>query len=165
LIVLSSFPPAGVSALRQLRSAGIEAPVLASESWDGDYWLEGVPGLKDFYFVSYASVFGTETRPPVIEFLEKFQAKHNERPVTAHALTGYSVIEAWTRAVERAGTLDAEAVRAELEKFKDEPLLAGPTTYTETEHINMQRDLALMEVVDGKTGNWVAIVRAEQMPE
>jgi branched-chain amino acid transport system substrate-binding protein len=164
-IVMASFPPGGVSATRQLRAAGINQPLLGSESWDGDYWLEGVPNLTDYYFVTYGSVFGNDPRPAVADFFKKFQAKWNKAPVTSHAITGYSVIEAWSRAVERAGTFDTDAVRAELQKFKDEPLLAGPTTYTENEHINMQRDLLLMEVKDGKQGNIIEVVRAQQMPK
>jgi branched-chain amino acid transport system substrate-binding protein len=164
-IVMASFPPGGVSATRQLRAAGINQPLLGSESWDGDYWLEGVPNLTDYYFVTYGSVFGNDPRPAVADFMKKFQAKWNKAPVTSHAITGYSVIEAWSRAVERAGTFDTEKVRAELQKFKDEPLLAGPTTYTENEHINMQRDLLLMQVKDGKQGNIIEVVRAQQMPK
>jgi branched-chain amino acid transport system substrate-binding protein len=97
--------------------------------------------------------------------MSKFQAKWNKAPVTSHAITGYSVIEAWTRAVERAGGFEADKVRAELQKFKDEPLLAGPTSYTESEHINMQRDLLLMQVKDGKQGNIIEVVRAAEMPK
>ena len=164
-IVLASFPPGGVSATRQLRAAGINQPLFGSESWDGDYWLEGVPNLTDFYFVTYGSVFGNDPRPEVAEFMKKFDAKWKHAPVTSHAITGYSVIEAWTRAVERAGTFDADEVRAELQKFKDEPLLAGPTSYTESAHINMQRDLLLMQVKGGKQGNIVQVVRAETMPQ
>ena len=125
---------------------------------------KAVPNLTDFYFVTYGSVFGNDPRPAVADFMEKFQAKWNKAPVTSHAITGYSVIEAWTRAVERAGTFDTDKVREALQKFKDEPLLAGPTTYTEDEHINMQRDLLLMQVKDGKTGNIIEVVRAEKMP-
>jgi branched-chain amino acid transport system substrate-binding protein len=164
-IVLSSFPPGGSSALRQLRAAGISQPVLASESWDGDYWLEAVPNLSDFYFVTYGSVFGNDTRPAIVEFMDKFQKKFGERPVTSHALTGYSVIQGWTKAVEKAGTIEADKVREALETFVDEPLLAGPTTFTKDSHINMQRDLILLEVKGGKTGNVIDIVKAEQMPK
>jgi branched-chain amino acid transport system substrate-binding protein len=64
-----------------------------------------------------------------------------------------------------AGTFDTDKVRDELQKFKDEPLLAGPTTFTESEHINMQRDLLLMQVKDGKSGNIIQVVRAQQMPK
>jgi branched-chain amino acid transport system substrate-binding protein len=164
-IVLASFPPAGVSATRQLRAAGINQPLLGSESWDGAYWLEGVPNLTDFFYVTYGSVFGGDPRPDVQAFMDKFKAKWNKLPVTSHAITGFSVIEAWTRAVERAQAFDTDKVRDELQKFKDEPLLAGPTTYTQDQHINMQRDLLLMQVKDGKQGNIIQVVRAAQMPK
>ncbi len=163
-IVICSFPPGGVSATRQLRAAGVNQPLLGSESWDGDYWLEGVPNLTDFFFVTYGSVFGNDPRPDVAAFMGKFQAKWKHAPVTSHAITGYSVIEAWSRAVERSGTFDTAKVRDALQAFKDEPLLAGPTTFTAEQHINMQRDLLLLEVKDGKSGTIVKVVRAQQMP-
>lgn len=165
LIVLSSFPPAGQSAMRQLRAAGVDQPMIGSESWDGDYWQEAIPGLSDFYFVTYASVFGTDPRDDVKDFLAKFNKKHGEAPVTSHAVTGYSVIEAWTRAVERSGSFDADKVRVALEAFDNEPLLVGPTSFDKTDHINMQRDLVLIEVDDGKTGKVVDIIRADKMPD
>jgi branched-chain amino acid transport system substrate-binding protein len=163
-IVLASFPPAGVSATRQLRAAGVNQPLLGSESWDGDYWLEGVPNLTEFYFVTYGSVFGNDPRPEVGDFMTKFQKKWGKAPVTSHAITGYSVIEAWTKAVEKAGTFDTDKVRDALESFSNEALLAGPTTFTTDQHINMQRDLLLIEVKDGRSGNIIQVVRAEKMP-
>jgi branched-chain amino acid transport system substrate-binding protein len=163
-IVLASFPPAGVSATRQLRAAGVNQPLLGSESWDGDYWLEGVPNLTEFYFVTYGSVFGNDPRPAVAEFMAKFEKKWGKPPVTSHAITGYSVIEAWTRAVEKAGTFNTDKVREALQSFSSEPLLAGPTTFNADQHINMQRDLLLMQVKDGKSGNIIQVVRAEKMP-
>ena len=86
-------------------------------------------------------------------------------PVTSHAVTGYSVIEAWSKAVEKAGTFDTDKVRDVLQTFKDEKLLAGPTTFTDKEHINMQRDLLLIEVKDGKSGNIIQVFKAAQMPK
>ncbi len=117
------------------------------------------------YFVTYGSVFGNDSRPDVQAFMDKFKAKYNKMPVTSHAITGYSVIEAWSRAVERAGTFDTDKVRDALQTFKDEPLLAGPTTFTADQHINMQRDLLLIEVNGGKSGNVIQVVRAEKMPQ
>ena len=60
--------------------------------------------------------------------------------------------------MERAGTFDTDKVRGALQTFKDEPLLAGPTTFTADSHINMQRDLLLIEVKDGKSGNVIQVV-------
>lgn len=165
VLVLASFPPGGSSAMRQLRAAGVNQPLLLSESWDGDYWLEAVPNLSDAYLVTYGSVFGNDSRPEVVEFMDKFKAKYGAMPVTSHALTGYSVIQGWSRAVEKAGTFDTDKVRETLETFDKEPLITGPTSFTKDTHINMQRDLILLEVKDGKPGNVVGIVRAEKMPD
>ncbi|WP_119274116.1 ABC transporter substrate-binding protein [Taklimakanibacter deserti] len=164
-VVLSSFPPGGASAMRQLRAAGVNQPLLLSESWDGDFWLEAVPNLNDAYLVTYGSVFGNDPRPQVAEFMTKFQTKFGARPVTSHALTGYSVIQGWTKAVEKAATLEADKVRDVLQTFVDEPLLAGPTTFTKDTHINMQRDLILLEVKDGKPGNVIDVIKAHEMPK
>lgn len=165
VIALASFSPAGPSALRQRRAADVAQPVVASESWDGDYWLEAVPGLNDFYVVTDASVFGTDPRPAMQAYMQRFEKRFGHRPITAHTVTGYAVLEAWTRAVTRAGTLDADAVRAELERFEDEPLLPGPTSFTPDKHINDQRDLVPTAVVDGHQGKVVGIVRAAKMPD
>ena len=78
-------------------------------------------------------------------------------------MTGYAIIEAWTRAVERAGTFDAKAVALELEKFDKEPLLAGDTTYTPEWHINFRH------AVDDHPGaerreKWDRALRGEQVP-
>jgi branched-chain amino acid transport system substrate-binding protein len=97
--------------------------------------------------------------------MDKYKAKFGKPPVTSHAVTGYSVIEAWSKAVEKAGTFDTDKVRDVLQTFKDEKLLAGPTTFTDKEHINMQRDLLLIEVKDGKSGNIIQVVKAAQMPK
>ncbi len=165
LIVLASFPPGGSSALRQLRAAGVNQPVLGSESWDGDFWLEAVPNLSDFYFVTYGSIFGNDPRPEVAEFMTKYKDKFGAVPPTSHAVTGYSVMQGWAMAVEQAGTIDAAAVRPALEGFVDVPLLAGPTSFTADAHINMKRDLLLLQVTDGKTGNVVGVVRAAEVPQ
>jgi branched-chain amino acid transport system substrate-binding protein len=67
--------------------------------------------------------------------------------------------------VESAGTFDTDKVRAQLQFFSKEPLLAGPTTYTEEQHINMQRDLIILRVDKGKHGNVEGVYAAEKLPD
>ncbi len=159
VVVLSAEPPGGVSALRQLRAAGVSQPVLGSDSWDGDYWLSGVPTLRNFYFVTYASMYGTDPRAPMRAFFDRFKARFGEIPATSNAITGYSVIEAWAAAVERVKSLDSGKVRAALDNFSDEPLLVGPTSYSPGIHINTTRDMIVMEVVAGKQGRVAGVLR------
>lgn len=154
----------GASAVRQIRAAGIALPLVASESMDGAYWLESVPDLSDFYVAVYGSAFGNDPEAAVNDFVTRFTAKYGAAPVTGHALTGYSVVEAWAKAVERAGTFDTEAVRAELDKFNAEPLLVGKTSFSPELHINVDRPMLILRIVDGKhqpVGRFVT----EKIPE
>ncbi len=142
--------PGTPAALRQIRSAGIDIPILTVDSLDGDYWIGAVPNLSDFYYMGYCSIFGDDPRPPVRNWLKDYAAKYGGRPDTCFALPGYSVVEAWARAVERAGTTETAAVVKELEKFTDEPLLAGISSFSEEIHIQLNRPIVVMQVQNGK---------------
>jgi branched-chain amino acid transport system substrate-binding protein len=149
-IMLSTFTPAGPAALRQIRAAGLNMPVLSGEDMDGDYWIASVPNLSNFYFATMGSIFGDDPDEQVRTFIERFKAKHGNHPATAHTLTGYAWVQGITKAMERAKSVEPAAVKAELEKFKDEPTLAGPTTFTPAIHINFNRPLAIVGVDNGK---------------
>jgi len=165
IVIVSAAPPPGVSAVKQLRAANVKQPFIGSDSWDGDYWLSGVPGLDNMYFVTYASIYGTDPRPAMRTFFDAYKAKFGRLPTQSNAVTGYSVIEAWVRAVERSKSLDARSVRGALDAFKGEPLLVGPTTYTPQVHINDGRDMVVMQIENGKQGKTVGVFAAHEVPK
>ncbi|MEQ9639164.1 MAG: ABC transporter substrate-binding protein [Alphaproteobacteria bacterium] len=150
VMLLSAFTPAGPTALRQIRAAGLDLPVVSAEDMDGDYWLEAVPNLSNFYFAAMASIFGDDPREDVRAFIEAFKERHGAHPTTAHTITGYDAIMGVARAIEEAGSTDGAKIKAALETFKDAPMLAGPTTFTPELHINLDRPLVIMNVTDGK---------------
>ncbi|MFC0218192.1 ABC transporter substrate-binding protein [Pseudochelatococcus lubricantis] len=145
-IYLCSVTPGGASAVRQLRAAGIDTPILASTAMVDNYWLNAVPGLKDFYLPGLMSLYGDDPRPEMATFLEAFRKRWNEPPVSSYAVLGYSMIEAWARAVEKAGTVKADPVLAVMNSFRDEPFTAGPTTFTDQMHIQLNRPWLIMKV-------------------
>ena len=127
---MCTLPPGGASAIRQIRAAGIQTPILANVGMTDDYWISATPDLSNFYNPTMMSIFGDDPSPKVQEFVAAYTKKYGTRVPQAYASVGYLVIQAWSTAVKRAGTTDAKAVVAELEKFKDEDLLLGPTTFT-----------------------------------
>lgn len=145
-IYICSVTPGGASAVRQLRAAGIDTPILADTAMVDNYWLNAVPGLKDFYLPGFMSLYGDDPRPEMNAFLDAFKARWNEPPVSSYAVLGYSLIESWARGVEKAGTVDSDAVLAEMNQFKDEPFTAGPTTFTDQMHIQVDRPWLIMKV-------------------
>jgi branched-chain amino acid transport system substrate-binding protein len=96
------------------------------------------------------SIFGDDPDESVRGFIARFKAKHGNHPATAHTLTGYAMIEGLTLAMTRAKSVEPPAVKAELEKFKDEKLLVGPTSFDAQYHINFNRPLAIVGVDGGK---------------
>jgi branched-chain amino acid transport system substrate-binding protein len=150
VIMLCSYAPGGPSAIRQLRTAGIDAPIVTGESMDGDYWIGNVPDLSNFFVIDYGSVYGDDSDPAVNAFFARFKAKYGERADTSYPLRAYSAVQAFAIAAEKAKSVDGDKVAAVLDTFKDQPLVAGPTTYTPELHIQTTRPMAIVSASGGK---------------
>jgi branched-chain amino acid transport system substrate-binding protein len=149
-IVICSFPPGGATALRQIRAAGIDTPIITDSAYDGNYWLNTVPNLGKFYETVSGSVYGNDPRAIVNELCAKYQKKYGAPVISEQSLSGYLLIEMWAKAVERAGTTNSAAVVAELEKFRNEPTVLGPRTFTKDLHIERNGTWVLLEIVNGE---------------
>lgn len=149
-ILLCTMQPGAVSAIKQLRAAGIKSPILSGSSMDGSYWLSAVPDLSDFYVTTQASIYGDDPNADVNKFIKLYTEKTGAPPASQYAFPGYVMIDVWAKAVERAGTLDAEAVVAELEKMKEEPTLFGPRTFTSELHHQNKALYKIIGVEGGK---------------
>jgi len=140
----------GIPAVKQARAAGIDAAILGGASWDGDYWVDAVPNLSDFYFATYASVFGDDPRETINQLFARIGEETGRKPVTSFDLTGYALGEAVGLAIERSGSVEGEVLSEELEKFDGEPLILGPTTFNDTKHITPLRPMAIIEIQNGE---------------
>jgi branched-chain amino acid transport system substrate-binding protein len=149
-IMYCSYPPGGASGIKQLRDAGVEVPLLTGEGMGGNYWHDAVPGLSNFYYAMYGSEVGDDPRPEINDVLKRFVEMHGAQPATGQLYTGYAAIETWAKAVEKAGSLDGDAVRQVLESFRDEPTLVGATTYTPELHMSVTRPMVIMQVQNSK---------------
>lgn len=163
-IMLCSFPPGGASAMRQIRAAGIDLPVLSDSAMDGTYWLNSVPGLTNFYIPVGVSIFGDDPRKEVASLMDKYKAKFNSLPSTNYGFPVYSFLELWAKAVTKAGTIDAAKVVAVLNTFKDEPTSLGPRTFAPNQHIQMTVPLLIVSISNG-TGKVIdQVYDKEAMP-
>ncbi len=149
VIMVCSYAPGGPSALRQIRAAGLNQPIVSGESMDGDYWAGTVPGLSDFYVVTYGSFYGDDSDPAIADFFRRYEAEYGKRADVSYGLRGYSAVQAWAVAAERAGSVEPAAVAAVLDTFKDEPLAIGPTTFTPELHISTTRPITLVQAQGG----------------
>jgi branched-chain amino acid transport system substrate-binding protein len=149
-VVLCSYAPGGASATRQLRASGVSAPILAATAMDGNYWLDAVPNLSNFYYPVLGSVYGDDPDPAINAFLKKYEAKYKSDPAESHTLAGYALIQLYAAAVEKAGSTDPKLVTAAAETFKDQPTLLGPYSFTPELHIQTKFRYTMMSVENGK---------------
>ena len=156
-IMLCSMMPGFVSAVKQIRAAGINSMLLNGSGADGSYWMSAVPDLSNFYVPAQGSVFGDDPSADVNAFVRKYAEATGAPPATQYTFPGYVMIDVWAKAVERAGTTETAAVVAELEKMNEEPTLFGPRTFTTELHHQNKAEYRIIGTENGKpavVGTW-----------
>ncbi len=162
-VLLASFP-GGTPALRELRAA-YDGPVMLAAAFSGTFWLKPTPNLSNVWVPAVGSSYGDDPRPEVNEFFRKFEElTGSPAAVDSYPLLGYSLVQTIAKGVELAGTTDGAELAKALETFEDEPLLAGPTTYTEDCHVPVQRSLLMIQYENGKPRSTGEFVRPEKVP-
>lgn len=148
-VMLCSTNPGAASSLRQLRAAGITLPIFSATAMDGTYWLNSVPGLKDFYLPSQA-LAKDDPRPAVNEISAAYETKFSKPPTTQYAYPIYAFLDMWAKAVTEAKTANAKPVVDILNKAKDEPTVLGPRSFTPKLHVQTAEPMFVMSYADGK---------------
>lgn len=145
-----SYAEGGGKAAKELRDGGIAVPVVSGFGMDGTFWIGAIPGLADYFIVTYPSVWGDDSDPQVNEASAKYQKVYGKLPENGSMTTGFSTIEALKIAFADAKSWDGDKMAKALLNFKDVPLLVGPTSFSEGLHANVTRPQRVLEVKDGK---------------
>jgi branched-chain amino acid transport system substrate-binding protein len=148
-IAMCGVQPGGPAAIRQMRSAGVTAPLVMCDGLDGKNWLPSVPGLKDAFVVSYGDASGNDPEDAINEFFTKYKDQFDE-PNNGHPLMGYATAEILVEGIEKANSTDGPAIQGELEKMKDFQSIVGCTTFDAEWHVSFCRPTAFQEIKDGK---------------
>ena len=164
VIMLCSYIPGAASAVRQIRAAGIEATILNGSAVDGSYWLDAVPNLSNFIVPVQGSIYGDDTRPEVNAFRDAFETTTGAGPSSTYAYPGYLLIDMWATAVERAGTVEASAVTAQLEMMQNEPTIFGPRSFSDMIHHQNSAEMQIIEITDGVPGVIGSFTISEPVP-
>jgi branched-chain amino acid transport system substrate-binding protein len=158
-IYMSSYQPGFAKAIKQVRSAGIDVPIVGGSDLDGDYWKSAVPNLSNVYFTAYASIFGDDPNPKVNELVDRYTQQSGKKPDVSAFLTGYAVVQAIVEALkETGGDTSGKAMTAKMQAFSEEPFILK-TTYTPEFHISLKREVRILKIDGGKTsadGSWNA---------
>jgi len=150
-LLLAAALPVGATAVQELRSSGVKTPIIAPIGMDGTSWLAQVPGLKDFYYTSYASQRGDDTDPAVNEITTAYTNAYGAAPTTAFAYMGWALMQVLQEGITKAGTTDGKALADSLNQLSKFPTVVGPTTFTPETHISYVRSFNMNEDANGKS--------------
>jgi branched-chain amino acid transport system substrate-binding protein len=165
-LMLCSYPPGGISALRQIRGAGFRGPVIGSGAFDGMYWTNTVPGISDFYIAASGSIAPDNPNPGLNTFLANFKKFTGGPPVSMlYPMSGYEVVQSLVTAIKAAHSTDPDKVKQALENFHGQPLLFGPTTYSSSCHVPVGRPLLIEQYTNGKEHYSGVTIRPKNVPD
>jgi branched-chain amino acid transport system substrate-binding protein len=142
-----------------LRSSGNETPVLNSWAGDGTYWVTKDPAVTNYYFVTYASIFGDDPNKAVNALAKQVKAG------TGGFITGSAAVDGVVAAINKAGgSTSGAALAAQLEKFKKVPTLSGLVSFSPTLHSVFGRQYRVIKIQDNKA-KLVGTVVAKVVPK
>lgn len=150
VIVNCGYNPGGGQVAKEIRDGGLATPIISGFGMDGDFWVGGIPNLSDYYVVTYNAKNGDDANADVNAAAAEYEAKYGQLPDVGGFVTGPTTLQVILEAYKQAGSWDGDKMTAVMETFKDVPTLAGPTSFSPDLHINVERPMAILEVVDGK---------------
>ena len=142
-----------------LRSLGNNTAILNSWAGDGTYWLPKSPQVTNYYFVTYASVFGDDPVKAVNALAKSVKAG------TGGFLTGPAAIDGVAAAIRRAGgSTNGAKLAAQMEKFKKLPTISGNVSFSKSLHSVFGRQYRVMQIQNNKA-KYVGAVTAKVVPK
>src|SRR5438270_2484319 len=126
-----------------MRSAGNDTPVLNSWAGDGNYWLPKSPPVTNYWFVTFASVFGDDPVPAVNALAKEVKA------ATGGFITGPSAIDGVVTAIKRAhGSTKGSVLAGVMQRFKKVPTISGNVSFSAKLHTVFGRRYRVIRIQD-----------------
>ena len=126
-----------------LRTLGNNTPVLNSWAGDGTYWLPANPKVTNYWFVTFASVFGDDPNPAVNKLAKEVKA------ATGGFITGPSAIDGVVTAIKRAhGSTKGSVLAGVMQRFKKVPTISGNVSFSAKLHTVFGRRYRVIRIQD-----------------
>jgi branched-chain amino acid transport system substrate-binding protein len=160
VIVTATAPPwaAMPTILNGLRALGNDTPMLNSWAGDGTYWVSKDTPTSNYFFVTYASVFGDDPSKAVNALAKQVKAG------TGGFVTGAAAIDGIATAIRRAKSTQGLALAVQLEKFRKVPTISGLVSFSPSLHAVFGRQYRVVQIQDNKA-KVVGTVVAKKVPK
>ena len=129
---------------RQARQSGIKAPLMGGDGWDSPALIPtGGTAMEGNYFTDH--FVASNPAPVVQDFVRRYKAKYNGVP-DAMAALGYDSAMLLADAIKRAGTTDADKLRAAIADTRDFNGVTGKITIDPKR--NASKSAVMIEIKD-----------------
>lgn len=166
-IYVASWNPGGATAIRQIRDAGIETPIVGPAALDGQLLLDIVGNVDEVYYTPFAcyEFCSGQDSAELDAFVENYEAKYNAPPSTSYALLGYNMVLGVAAAFDMADSLDGTDVRDALRASGPvETPIGSMTFFSDTCHKIIDMPLSVVKVSGGAV-TYVDQHRIDSIPE
>ena len=148
--------PAFVSGLRSLHN---NTPIINGWASDGNYWWPTSPPVTNFYYLTYASVWGDDPSAQVKAFEAKMKAAGHAAQ-TGGFLGGAAAIQGIAAAVAKTGgSTNGAKLASVMVKFHKLPTISGNVSFSAGLHTVFGRAYRVIVVNDNKA-SFVKLVTA-----
>jgi branched-chain amino acid transport system substrate-binding protein len=131
-VVMCSYPPGGAAAIKQIRAAGIDVPILGPTAFDGTFWLKGIPDTKDIYATSNGSAYDPPNKATARLF-ERLERAGVDTDVSGALLAMYAGGQLILETIKETGSVDGNTLADALEA-KSHGTINGIYSYTKDDH-------------------------------
>ena len=155
VVMLSADMPDAGLIVREIRAAGIDAPIVGGDSLDTGEFL-GAVGEEAGSNIFPTTFFwlGEETGPDMVHFMEAFEAENGKKPDSAFYVMGYNLIHVLAQALEKAGTPEGAALAKALESG-DFDMTGGTIAWSDAASGHVPTTpLAIVEIQGGEHSFW-----------
>lgn len=133
-----------------IRSLGNKTPIMNSWAGDGTFWYPKNPPVTNYWYVTYASVFGDDPSAPVKALIAKMK-RIGKAPATGGFITGAAAVDGIVTAIKRAqGSTSGARLAAVMERFRNVPTISGLVSFSPALHSVFGRTYRVIEVQDNK---------------
>lgn len=115
-----------------LNAAGEPTLLLGTDTWDNPILLENADAeIEGSFFSGHFST--AADKPTAKAFVEAYQAEYGELPLGGHAVS-YDATKVMLAAIEKAGSLDGDAIRAQIAATENYIGATNIASYDENRH-------------------------------
>ena len=163
MLYVSSGPDDIGRIVKQLRTAGLNLPIVGGDGYDTPLLVQVAGAAADnTYFTTHAFLDAQLGTPAVQQFIADYQAEYGSAPDTAFAALAYDAVMLIANAIERGDSAKQKAIPEALEGIEGFAGVTGSITFGPGAH-SPDKEVTVVKIV-GTMLTLGAVIKPQKVP-